>query len=87
MEIKGVLIQFSSGYYGGYLDHVWQDLIDEYGHSFEFRRYTTLAHNEMIKKFNITVLPTFMLYRNGKCIKRLEGGNFEKLASILNGIE
>jgi len=85
MELnKGVLIQFSTGYYAGYIDHIWQDLIDEYGPFFEFRRYTTLNHNEMIKKFNITVLPTFLLYRYGKCVKRLEGIHFEELATIFN---
>jgi hypothetical protein len=81
-----VLVRFTSGYYGGYSDHVWKDLEEEYGHKVEFRTYNSIRHKDMLEKLNVSILPTFYLYQRGVLVKEVKAPKIEELRCILDAI-
>lgn len=84
---SAVLVRFTSGYYGGYTDHIWEDLQDEYGHLCEFRTYNSHTHKDMLEKMKVVILPTFFLYKKGILVKELRGANVDELRAILDCIK
>jgi len=84
---SAVLVRFTSGYYGGYIDHVWTDLEEEYGHKVEFRTYNSSTHKDMLKKMKVVILPSFFLYQRGILVKEIKGVKIDELRCILNTIK
>jgi hypothetical protein len=82
-----VLVRFTSGYYGGYSDHIWEDLKEEYGHKVEFRTYNSIRHKDMLVKMNVCILPTFYLYQRGVLVKEVKAPKIDELRAILECIK
>jgi len=82
-----VLVRFTSGYYSGYIDHVWTDLEEEYGHKVEFRTYNSFRHKDMLDKLNVSILPTFYLYQKGVLVREVKGAKIDELRAILDAIK
>jgi len=84
---SAVLVRFTSGYYGGYIDHVWTDLEEEYGHKVEFRTYNSTTHKDLLKKMKVVLLPTFYLYQKGVLVREVKGAKIDELRAILDAIK
>lgn len=84
---SAVLVRFTSGHYGGYTDHIWTDLEEEYGHKVEFRSYNSIRHKDMLKKLKVVILPTFYLYQKGILVKEVKGAKIDELRCILDAIK
>jgi hypothetical protein len=82
-----VLVRFTSGYYGGYCDHIWEDLKEEYGHKVEFRTYNSIRHKDMLEKMKVVILPTFYLYQRGVLVREVRGTKIEELRAILDCVK
>jgi len=84
---SAVLVRFTSGFYGGYIDHVWEDLREEYEHKVEFRTYNSSTHKDMLKKMKVVILPTFYLYQKGILVREVKGARIEELRAILDSVK
>lgn len=61
----------------------YDELSSKYSHVF-FGKIDVDEVEEVSQTYNVNCMPTFILFKSGKEIKRLEGANVNELTNLLN---